>query len=461
MLKINITLIWGLIKFFTSREIEETAETTGFKQRDSKLQPCTFFKAFTIGLWSLHEVTLTTLAGKCETLQSQLQLTRQGLFARISSGASFLKELLNQAMNHAAKKVLSTETMEVLKQFRDVHICDSSVVSLPDKLEGQHKGLGGTNAKAAVKIHVVFSIISRTFKIIEILAATGNDSSKTTDLAAKLLMMELIIFDLGYYNAKAFRDIDGKGAFFISRVKSNTVFYEEDPHKADKYIKIDIAKDLKLYDTKTVDKWIYIGGTINNRMKVRLVAVRLPDTVAAERIRKARKKAKAKGKELTKNEIRLLAWNVMITNVPEDMLNAKTICELYRIRWQVELIFKCWKGCFRIDEMDNVGDKYFECLLYGRLIIITLMTTVYSWLVYMLYFQSRELLSFMRFFKNLREKLASLIGILQAPRPDKYSLMELFEDVVQKSKLEKRKRKTTEQELMEHDLPEAVLQMLA
>ena len=96
--------------------------------------------------------------------------------------------------------------MEVLKQFRDVYICDSSVISLPDKLESKHKGLGGTNAKATVKIQAVFSVISRTFKIIEILAATGNDSSKTTDLAAKLLARELIIFDLGYYNVKAFCD---------------------------------------------------------------------------------------------------------------------------------------------------------------------------------------------------------------------------------------------------------------
>lgn len=201
MLNINITLIWGLIKFFTSREIQEAAEATGFKRRESKLQPDTFFKAFTVGLWSLHIVTLTTLASKCEDLQEQLKLTRQGLFGRMGTGAAFLKELLNQAMDHAAKKILSTETVEVLKQFQDVYVCDSSIISLPDKLEEQHKGLGGTNAKAAVKIQTVFSIASRTFKIIEVFETTGNDSSKTTDLVAKLLMMELIIFDLGYYNA--------------------------------------------------------------------------------------------------------------------------------------------------------------------------------------------------------------------------------------------------------------------
>jgi hypothetical protein len=37
----------------------------------------------------------------------------------------------------------------------------------------------------------------------------------------------------------------------------------------------------------------------------------------------------------------------------------------------------------------------------------------------------------------------------------------LFTGIVQKSKLEKWKRKATEQELRDHELPEAALQMLA
>lgn len=36
------------------------------------------------------------------------------------------------------------------------------------------------------------------------------------------------------------------------------MFYEENPEKANKYVRIDISKELKLYE-KVVDKWIYIG----------------------------------------------------------------------------------------------------------------------------------------------------------------------------------------------------------
>lgn len=52
------------------------------------------------------------------------------------------------------------------------------------------------------------------------------------------------------------------------------------------------------------------------------------------------------------------------------------------------------------------------------------------------------------------------MGILQTKKLDKPSLGFLLTDVLQKSKFEKRKRKTTVPVLMKHDLLEAVLQML-
>lgn len=51
-------------------------------------------------------------------------------------------------------------------------------------------------------------------------------------------------------NVKVFGDIGKEGAFFIIRVKTNTVFYVKNPQKANKYIKIDITKELTMYGKK-------------------------------------------------------------------------------------------------------------------------------------------------------------------------------------------------------------------
>ena len=49
--------------------------------------------------------------------------------------------------------------------------------------------------------------------------------------------------------------------------------------------------------------------------------------------------------------------------------------------------------------------------------------------------------------------MSKFIDNLIAPRVDKHALMTLFADVLRKSKLEKWKRKTTDQKFMEHYLP--------
>ncbi|MEG6613604.1 transposase [Pseudoclostridium thermosuccinogenes] len=118
-----------------------------------------------------------------------------------------LKEMLPWVVAYAAKHSVTTETVEVLKQVKHVYICDSTLLSLPDKLQTIFKGLGGINAKAAVKIQLMFSLMERKFRSIELCTATGNDSNYTADVAKNLSLMDLILIDLGYFNAIAFREI--------------------------------------------------------------------------------------------------------------------------------------------------------------------------------------------------------------------------------------------------------------
>lgn len=132
-------------------------------------------------------------------IQYGLQLTKQALFKRMETGAALLKELMGWAVAYAAEHSVSTKTIEVLKEFKHVYLCDSTVVALPDKLQKTFKGLGGTNAKVAVKIQEMFSLRERKFRNLELWAATGNGSNYTLIIADKLSCMDLVIFDLGYF----------------------------------------------------------------------------------------------------------------------------------------------------------------------------------------------------------------------------------------------------------------------
>lgn len=110
---------------------------------------------------------METIADKCCEIQYGLSLTKQALSKRLELGALLLKEILTTATEYAASHEISTEIIEVLKQFKDVRICDSTIISLSDKLKEIWKGLGGKNAKAALKIQSSFSVIKRKFLALD------------------------------------------------------------------------------------------------------------------------------------------------------------------------------------------------------------------------------------------------------------------------------------------------------
>lgn len=99
---------------------------------------------------------------------------------------------------------------------------------------------------------------------------------------------------------------------------------------------------------------------------MRLVGTKLTDEVAHKRIKKAI--VQNGGNDISASKREMLHWNLMITNINADVLDTTIITELYRIRWQIELLFKVLKSTFSIDKMHVAKTKYIESILYGRLI---------------------------------------------------------------------------------------------
>ncbi len=91
---------------------------------------------------------------------------------------------------------------------------------------------------------------------------------------------------------------------------------------------------------------------------------------ARRRCRKKGKKGNRKGPYTPSQETLFLAEFVMVlTTVPPEVLSAETILELYRCRWQVELIFKHFKSLLKLDELRaRAGSPLGHVWLHGKLI---------------------------------------------------------------------------------------------
>ena len=68
----------------------------------------------------------------------------------------------------------------------------------------------------------------------------------------------------------------------------------------------------------------------------------------------------------------MCGYNMFVTNAPKEQLPLEAVRYAYRLRWQIELVFKTWKSTFNIDKVKQMSIFRFECHLYATLISILL-----------------------------------------------------------------------------------------
>ena len=151
-------------------------------------------------------------------------------------------------------------------------------------------------------------------------------------------------------------------SFFLSRLKSNVSVYELDGKSP-----FNLLAAVKKYGSIDVD--ICIGST--HRLPVRLVAQKLPEQVAAERRRKAKQNRDRRCKP-SKQSLALLGWQIFITNVDRSIWSAQNVCEVYGLRWRIEIIFKAWKSNFHIADVPKANSVRVKAYIYSALIFVTL-----------------------------------------------------------------------------------------
>jgi hypothetical protein len=135
---------------------------------------------------------------------------------------------------------------------------------------------------------------------------------------------------------------------------------------------------------------------------IRLIAVRVPDTVVNERRRKARRAARKRGYTPSQAHLALMAWNLFITNVPDTIWTPATVCKAYALRWQVELVFKSWKSDLHLATVPTKTETPTLCYLYGRLLLLVLAYALCPALRTALWTRQQRELSFLKLVRYLQ-----------------------------------------------------------
>jgi hypothetical protein len=256
-----------------------------------------------------------------------------------------------------------------LKVFKRVLIQDSTTIKLTPKLAavfpGSSNHWGSKNGQ--LKIQATYELLTQRFVSFSLSGFTRNDQAAARDVLALVRSGDLILRDLGYFVVNSFQCIAEAGAFFLSRIRLDVKIYDPITHK-----ELNLLGQLRRYGQ--LDRDVLLAGQM---MPVRLVALKLPEAVAAERRRKAKMNRDKRCKPNSRS-LKLLGWAIFITNVQAQLCGAKTVAEVYRLRWHIETLFKVWKSHFRITEVPDGSESQLLVVIYARLLFLTILAQVAS-----------------------------------------------------------------------------------
>ncbi len=318
--------------FFSTAE--EVARRTKFVQRKSAVGGALFLKAIVFGFLRKATASLNTIAQEIARLG--VKITPQGVDERINEyTVKFMKAMYLEAFEQFKNKLALP--LPILQQFISIFLVDSTFKELPANMAEMYPGSGGKASTASLKIQLVFEFLFGNLTQLVIEPGRAADQSYIQYLEV-VKAGSLVIMDLGYYRLASFLSIAEMGAFFLSRYQYGTCVSSSDGSK------IDLLTWMPAQNQKVLDLHVLVGANPRKQIACRLVATPVPLAVAEERRRKAKLSAAKRGRILSDDYLAFLSWTIFLTNVPETMLSASQVTQFYRIRWQIELVFKFWKS---------------------------------------------------------------------------------------------------------------------
>ena len=335
-------------------------------------------------------------------------ISKQGIDQRFTEGAvKFVQSLIGNQLAH--KLNLSIDT-EWFKLFERVLIKDSTKFDVSENLADQLSGSGGSASKAGVSIQYEFDIKAGDVNDLSITPANIPDSKNASLTIGNVKAGDLLIRDLGYAIISCFATIQKAAAFFISRLNPGVIVFEMIDNEL---VEIDfdkLKKTMEKGNIKRLEKHVYIGQ--KDKFLVRLIIELMPDEIINKRLRNKTSFNKKKGRQTSDNYKTRACFNLYVTNIEDTVLCAETIVKIYKIRWQVELIFKAWKSIFGIDNVNPMKYARLISTLNVRLLLILINWDFFMCKRQQLYEKTGKLLSVNKCFKTLHNYSDELTEIL-------------------------------------------------
>ncbi len=361
----SITVISQALEEMLTTKAEQLAQETGFVKRNRKISGADFVQTLLFGWWQEPNISLrgfTQVMSRCN-----VSITPSGLTQRFSQASADLMLRMLTSLSSLGLSNAAQPDIPLLRQFTSVIVEDSTVVSLPGELIDLWKGYG--KGRAGLKCYVRWDVLGGHLQGPRLTDAKNNDRHSPFS-EESIPAGGLYLADLGFFSLRWMKQLiehpDGQPRYLISRLRSGTGVCTLDGKR------LDLRTVLPPAVGEARELEVLVGAQI--KLPMRLLLVRVPKEVAEERRERMTVIAKENYRQIGEETLYLADWTLLMTNVPQTMLSLEEVLICYRLRWQIELLFKLWKSVMSLDEWRTKKKKPTRVLteIYAKLCVMVI-----------------------------------------------------------------------------------------
>lgn len=335
---------------FDEASLNELGKATQLCRRERDATPyrlmLTLIEAFAVGtldsIADIHRAFNALCDKQIRYKPFHNQLSKRGF-------ALFVRLMLSRLLNELACDVLQFSSNSPFSRFQHIRMQDGTSFAVKPTLASVFPGRFTTISPAAVELHVDLDLLSEGVNHVALSADSAGERQFLPQPAE--LSGSLLLADRGYLSLDYLRQVDAADGSFIVRGKTNLnplIIKAVGPDGRElKRLHEQRLKDVrhKLSKLQCVDLMVRFGTEADGFICRLVVHPNLRGD----------------------NTPRYL-----LTNLDSTVFGAEQISDGYRLRWQIELLFKEWKSHANLHAFDTANANIAEGLIWASLCAATL-----------------------------------------------------------------------------------------
>lgn len=338
----------GLAQFQKKVDLDTSARECGALNRHRGVKNGSDLLMVVLG-YSVLDKSLRMLGIWCTT-KDVCEISKTALLHHLEHCENWLRWLIVKALQ---------QHVEFMKMGSvEVRLCDATVICEP--------GSKGTDWR----MHLGFNLGRMVMDWFEITDQHGGESLTRFTMKPG----EIWIADRGYATAKNVGYVVSQEAWALLRIGWQSLKLTEENGK--RWDLIGWLKKAELVPAgapQEIERWV---NHSQGRCSIRLIAQALPQEKAEEARHKLRQIAAKKGRTVDDRTLFAAGFTLLLTTLPRSDWCASQVLQLYRFRWQIELVFKRLKSILNLDGLRARTPKLARVYLLAKLLAALILDQV-------------------------------------------------------------------------------------